>query len=137
MFLRRGWVARRAIFFAALLGSLTVAAGCSRHAAPTPASSTAPAPITTGDFPAYGHAADFSWVAGRYTRSLQFGDCAFIVFSSTPDAPWGGKIALEARADVLAGFSDGDMIVVHGDFDRNPHGRCGPAAYVVRRIEEH
>ena len=96
-----------------------------------------PAPITTGDYPAYGHAADFSWISGRFAASLRHGDCALIVFSATPNAPWGGKIALEAPVGTLAGFSDGAMIVAHGDFNRAPHGSCGSVAYVAQRVEQH
>jgi len=117
--------------------AIIVAPGCSRQQSALETSSPSPAPISTGDYPAYGHAPDYAWLAGRFSRNLASGDCAYVIFSSTTAAPWGGKIALEAAPSVLAAFSDGDMIVAHGDFDRAPAGTCGHIAYAAKRLEEH
>lgn len=124
---------------AASLAVYAVLAGCAHQTHNTAAvvTSPTPAPISTGDYPAFGHAADFGWVAGRYSRSLLHGDCAFVAFSATPTAPWGGKIAIDAPPDMLAGFADGDMVVAYGELDTLPHGDCGAVALRARRIEEH
>jgi len=93
-------------------------------------------PVTTGDYPAFGYAPDFSWIAGRLLRSAPAGLCTYVVFSSHPGAPWGGRIAL-ANAASSAAFPDGAMVVVEGEIDADALGTCGEPALVVRTIAEH
>ena len=94
-------------------------------------------PVTTGDYPAYGHAPDFSWVAGRLIRSVPAGQCTYVIFSTHRGEPWGGRIALAASADVVDLFPDGDMVVVSGSLDAAALSPCGRPALTVRTIEEH
>ena len=114
--------------------------GCTRGGSRdvgSPSTATAPPlPIATGDFPIYGHSADFSWLAGRIARSLRSGDCTYVVFSSRPGAPWGGRLALVASPASLAAFPEGDLVVVRGDLDALAYGGCGPA-YRVALLQEH
>jgi hypothetical protein len=113
--------------------------GCThRSSAQNPLSPTTPVPlpVATGDYPAYGHAADYSWVAGRLMRSLKGGGCTYVVFSLRPGAPWGGRLALAPGDDRLAALRDGDMVVALGDFDPLPGG-CGSVAYRAKSVQEH
>jgi len=120
-----------------LAAGLALLSGCTHASGVATSTSPTPAPITTGDFPAYGHAPDYSWIAGKFERSLAGGDCAYVIFSAMARAAFGGRIAIEAPNGELAGVADGDMLVVHGDFDRSPHPRCGAIAYAARRVEAH
>ena len=111
--------------------------GCSHRSGAAIGPSPTPAPITTGDFPAYGHAPDYTWIAGKFEPSLTGGACSYVIFSAMAHAPWGGRIAIEAHEGMLSGIAGGEMVVVHGDFDRALHARCGAVAYAARRIEAH
>jgi|SRR5579864_6844563 len=115
------------------------AAGCARASSGTNAepSPSPTLPIVTARFPAYGHAPDFSWIAGRLVRSLPAGQCTYVLFSTRPDEPWGGRIALSAPAELLAQYPDGDMVVVTGTLDSTTLGTCGHPAEVVRLLAEH
>ena len=70
-----------------------------------------------------GHAADFSWIAGRLERSLS---CTYLRFGSPKHAPWGGRIALGATPDQVGRLPDGDTVVVKGDLK--------PLAYGTLRV---
>jgi hypothetical protein len=108
-----------------------VSAACS-HGAVRPAFS--PLPIATGDYPAYGHAPDYSWLAGRLAQRPN--GCVYLVFAPTGRAPFGGRLALNADPSTLHALPGGDMIVAFGRFSSAPQGDCG-RGYVVARIEEH
>lgn len=120
-------------FFAGL------AAGCSR--ASTDASghpiASPTLPITVGNYPAYGHAVDFSWIAGRIVRSVPAGECTYVIFSTRAGAPWGGRIALTSQESLTELFPDGDMVVVTGVLDSKVLGTCGDPALAVKTIQEH
>lgn len=93
-----------------------------------------PLPIATGDYPTLGHAADFSWIAGRLERSLS---CTYLRFGSAKHAPWFGRVALDLSSDQITELSGGDTVVVRGDLLRLAYGTCGSPSYLVRTIEEH
>ncbi|MDQ6825042.1 MAG: hypothetical protein M3007_06215 [Candidatus Eremiobacteraeota bacterium] len=130
-------LSRLSHFCFALVAVLT---GCS-HAASngeaTSSPSTAPLPVATGDYPAYGHAPDFSWMSGSIGRSLKGGGCTYLQFSPRPGAPWGGRIALTSPKAQLGAYNSGDMIVVRGSLSSLSDGACGNIAYDVQAIEEH
>src|SRR5207253_929529 len=82
----------RALFAVMLL--FVGAGGCARASsgsgnAPSP---TQTLPITSGNYPAFGHAPDFAWVAGRLVLSSPAGQCTYVVFSTHAGEPWGGRI---------------------------------------------
>jgi len=115
------------------------ASACARGSAGTDA---APAPSTTlpivaGDYPAFGHAPDFSWVSGRIVRSSPAGQCTFVQFSTHRGEPWGGRIVLDAAASDVALFPSGDMVVVTGSLDDRVLSACGEPALKIRTIQEH
>ena len=93
-----------------------------------------PLPVATGDYPAFGHAPDFSWIAGRLEHSIA---CTYIVFDHTRRAPWGGRLPLIDAASLTQPLPSGDTVIVKGDFDRLGAGVCGTPAYAVRLVEEH
>jgi len=115
------------------------AAGCQRASggadvAPSPASTL---PVSTGDYPAYGHAPDFSWIAGKLVRSSPAGQCTFLMFATRRGQPWGGRIALSAASGAAERFPTGDMVVVTGSLDTRVPSACGQPALTVKTIEEH
>jgi len=118
----------------ALLAMLAIGACSSlvKHAAQELAAT--PLPIATGDYPMLGHAADFSWIAGRLEHSLS---CTYLRFGSPKHAPWGGRIALGAAPDQVGQLPDGDTVVVKGDLTPLAYGTCGSPSYLMRSIEEH
>lgn len=106
---------------------------CSGSARPTASASPSPLVVATGDYPMYGNAADFSWLAGRIERNLS---CTYLRFGNRRRSVWAGSIALvEPEAGLDAG--DGDMVVVHGRLSRLSAGVCGAPSYVVDELEEH
>ena len=98
------------------------------------AASPSPLPVATGDYPVFGHAADFSWIAGRIERSIV---CTYIVFDHTRRAPWGGRLPVVDNTSQTQPLPSGDSVIVHGDFNRLGDGACGTPAYDVRIVEEH
>ncbi|MDQ6768317.1 MAG: hypothetical protein M3Z41_10960 [Candidatus Eremiobacteraeota bacterium] len=104
-----------------------------RHGA-SGASSPLPLPIATGDYPAHGHAPDYSWIAGRVERDLV---CTYLDFGDRRRSPWGGRLALNASAEQMLELRSGDMIVVKGELTRLAYGSCGSLSFVVATIEEH
>jgi hypothetical protein len=96
--------------------------------------SPSPLPIATGDYPVYGHATDFSWIAGRVEHSI---DCTYLVFDPARRGPWAGRLPVVDIAGLTQGLPSGDTVVVKGDFDRLGAGLCGSPAYAVRVVEEH
>jgi hypothetical protein len=93
-----------------------------------------PLPVATGDYPMLGHAADFSWIAGRVERDLS---CTYLRFGSARAATWSGRIALVATSDQLAQLQAGDTLIIKGSLVPLSDGTCGPPSYVVSSIEEH
>jgi hypothetical protein len=118
------------------LASLCCGCSHSNDGAGAGAGSSPTLPVTSGDYPAFGHAADFSWIAGRLIRSSPAGQCTYVVFSSGRGGLWGGRIAL-ANASKADAFPDGDMVVVEGRLDANEPGICGQPSMILRSIEEH
>ena len=118
-----------------LLAGLAACSGSNGRAQNSPPP-TPRLPVVTGSYPVYGHAADYSWLAGRIERSLRGGLCTYVSFSRRPAPSLAGRFALVGAADLVA-YPDGDMVVVFGDIDRLPDGNCGSAAYRVARIQEH
>lgn len=93
-----------------------------------------PLPVATGDYPALGHAADFSWISGRIERDLS---CTYLRFGSPKDAPWGGRILIVAPPGSGDPFQPGDNVVLKGSITRLAFGTCGAPAFMVSGIEEH
>jgi hypothetical protein len=108
--------------------------GTGTDAAPAP---SATLPIVVGDYPAFGHAPDFSWIAGRIERSSPAGQCTYVQYSTHRGEPWGGRIALDAASSDVALFPTGDMVVVTGSLDDRALSACGEPALAVRTIAEH
>jgi hypothetical protein len=111
--------------------------GCTRASSGTGSLSAAKLPVSPGDYPAFGHAPDFSWVSGRLIRSAPAGECTYVMFSAHPGEPWGGRIALVSSADDIALFPNRDMVVVTGKLDSRALSACGEPAISVKTIEEH
>jgi hypothetical protein len=107
-------------------------AACARSA-PHPAPTRAP--LITGAYPQYGHAPDFSWVAGSVASRPD--GCVYLQFDPRHDGPWDGRIALLADPQTLAQFPGGDMVVAFGRLSSAPRGECGEAALEVTQIGEH
>lgn len=93
-----------------------------------------PLPVATGDFPTYGHAPDFSWLAGRIEHGLA---CTYIIFGAGKSASWGGRLPLEDPQGLSSSLAQGDFIIAHGELDRLGYGNCGAPSYAVRFILEH
>lgn len=93
-----------------------------------------PLPVATGDYPMYGHAADFSWLAGRIERSLA---CTYVRFGDHRRDQWDGHIALDASPEQLDELKNDDMIVIKGELVRLGDGVCGSPSFIVSTIEEH
>jgi hypothetical protein len=123
---------------ATLIAITLGASGCARasNGAGTPAPDKT-LPVTTGDFPAYGHAPDFTWVAGRIVRSAPAGECTFVIFSTRKGQPWGGRIALTSSSGEVGRYPNGDMVVVSGVLDSRMPSACGVPTLSVKSIEEH
>ena len=119
---------------------LAIAAQSCGHATGTASAGPSPSPtlpITSGIFPDFGHAPDFTWVAGRLIRSSPAGQCTYIQFSTHRDEPWGGRIALTAAGGDPAPFPTGDMVVVTGTLQSNAPSICGQPSMAIATIEEH
>jgi len=125
---------RSAVALIVLLG----VCGCARAASDAnPQAAPSPTlPIATGHYPAYGHAADYSWIAGRIVRSVPAGQCTYVVYSTHTGDAWGGRIALSSSSAVDR-YPDGDMVVVSGTLDSGALSPCGHPIERVATIEEH
>ena len=124
-------------FAAAVLIVACAACGCGNHASSVAEPSPSPSlPVTRGDYPAFGFAADFSWIAGRIVRAAPAGQCTYVKYATRPGAPWGGRLAI-VETPVADQFPDGDMVVVTGTLEDRLPTACGSPAYAVRTIEEH
>ncbi len=110
--------------------------GCARNSSPEVLGSPSPKPlpVATGAYPAYGHAADFSWLAGRLQRSVS---CTYLVFGPSARTPWAGRIPLVASPLQDDSLRQGDTVVLRGHLEPLSYGACGAPSYVVTRIEEH
>jgi hypothetical protein len=117
---------------AVLLALAFALTACSRERAAT--GSQPPLSIATGDYPMYGHAADFSWLAGRVEQHVA---CTYLRFGEPHAGPLGGQIALEATPEQLQQLRDGDTVVIKGGLLRLAYGTCGAPSYAVSTIEEH
>lgn len=93
-----------------------------------------PLAVATGDYPMYGHAADFSWLSGRVERGVA---CTYLRFGDRHAGPWGGQIPLDASPGQLSTLRDGDTVVIKGELLRLAYGTCGAPSYAVSTIEEH
>ena len=117
-----------ALALAALASCTPSTRGAAAHVSPTPL------PVATGDYPMYGYAADFSWIAGKVQRDLT---CSYLNFGDGRGTFWGGRIALSASTDQMGMLRDGDTIVAKGQLTRLAYGSCGSPSYVISSIEEH
>ena len=81
-----------------------------------------------------GHAADYSWIAGRVERDLR---CTYLRFGSPANTSWSGRIALIGSVDQLAQLQSGDTVVVKGSLLALGDGGCSSRSYLVASIEEH
>lgn len=123
-----------------LLVLIALGTGACGHATSGADAGPSPAPtlpVTTGRYPAFGHAPDFAWIAGRLIRSSPAGQCTYVIFSTGRGQPWGGRIALESSAQEIERFPDGDMVVVNGALDSGALSVCGEPVMTVKSIEEH
>jgi hypothetical protein len=91
--------------------------------------------VAVGAYPRYGHAPDFSWIAGRLAQRLN--GCTYLVIGTPTRAKPSERIALVAPPDVLAPFPAGDMVIVLGHLTSAPQGECGSPALTVEAIKEH
>ena len=96
--------------------------------------SSTPLPLVTGNYPQYGHASDFSWVAGRV--ALRPNGCAYVVFDTHHSSPYDGRVALFAQQQTLEQLHDGDMVVAL-PLPRAADDDVGSAALDVSSIGEH
>ena len=87
-----------------------------------------------GAYPHYGHAPDFTWIAGRLAQRLN--GCTYVVFGDAA-AEWHGRIPLIAPADALAQFPGGGTIVAFGHLTSAPQGECGTPAFEAATVQEH
>jgi hypothetical protein len=91
--------------------------------------------VVTGAYPRFGHAVDFSWIAGRLAQRLN--GCTYLVFgAATPTRP-SGRIAIVASAETLARFAGGAMVVARGRLTSAPQGECGSPAFDADSIGLH
>jgi hypothetical protein len=118
---------------AALCAAL-LSAACDRSA-PEPVAATARPAVITGAYPRFGHAADFSWIAGRLAQRLNC--CTYLVFNAASPTRPSGRIAVIAPPDVLARFAGGDMVVARGRLTSTPQGECGSPAFDAEAIGLH
>jgi len=116
------------------LVTATMLCACSASGRHDAAAQISPLPIATGDYPALGHAPDFSWIAGRLESDLA---CRYVRFGAAARAPWGGRIAIVAPAGIADLLQSGDTVVLHGNITPLAFGRCGAPAYLVSSVEEH
>jgi hypothetical protein len=122
-----------AVTHAVCLGVLCLLAGCTRAASPDGSSRPVPIPVATGNYPLYGYAADFSWVAGRVVQNFP---CTYLRFSPGARAPFGGVLPI----DVPAGDPRppaGVFVVARGVLERYTLDVCGTPGYRVSSLEEH
>jgi hypothetical protein len=117
-----------ALALATLASCSPATRSAARHVSPSPL------PIATGDYPMFGYAADFSWIAGKVQRDLS---CLYLNFGDSRRSLWGGRIALNASADQMDMLRNGDTIVIKGELTRLAYGSCGSPSYLVSSIEEH
>ena len=115
----------------------TSGSGAGAQPAPSPT-----LPVTIENYPPYGAAADFSWVAGRLVRSWfvahgAAGECTYVVFSTARGGPWGGRVAIFGDAATTDRFPDGDMVVVTAQTNARAPVTCGEPAVSVATIAEH
>jgi hypothetical protein len=121
----------RLSWLAAVLLALALTA-CARERTRNEVAS--PLSVATGDYPMYGHAADYSWLSGRVERDVA---CTYLHFGDRHGGSWGGQIALEASPEQLRALHDGDTVVIKGELLRLAYGACGTPSYAVSSIEEH
>jgi hypothetical protein len=123
-------------YLVAVAAGACMLAGCARNASPEILASPSPKPlpVATGAYPAYGHAADYSWLAGRLQRGLS---CTYLVFGPSARTPWAGRLPLVASPLQDDSLMQGDTVVLRGHLESLSYGACGAPSYVVSRIEEH
>jgi hypothetical protein len=124
----------RLVLAGAALCAASLCTACG-HRAPEPGASPERPAVVTGAYPRYGHAADFSWIAGRLAQRLN--GCTYLVFGTATRTRPSGRITLVAPPDVLARFPGGDMVVAFGRLTSSPQGECGTPAFAADAIEEH
>jgi hypothetical protein len=84
--------------------------------------------------PVYGHADDYSWLAGQYQITRVQGGCAYITFDPQPGAaPQGGKFVVAGKAEPAG---DGSWVILYGKPNpTDPKETCPGASYWADRLE--
>lgn len=132
----------------ALVGAALLLAGCNPTegpASPTPVPEPTPTnppptgtPGGTAAYPAFGHAADFSWIAGQVDVTRIQGGCTYIRYSEGEggDQAFLGGVGW---ADALPALTaHGAIVVVFGHFagPTEPHEQCPGRAFLVERVQD-
>ncbi len=91
--------------------------------------------ITVEVYPKYGHAEDFSWVAGELKYQPLEGGCWTLVFSQNQETDiYNGVLALENVESHK--LEDGEFVVVEGKVVGNEFSMaCPPNIYWVTNID--
>ncbi|HEY6358517.1 MAG TPA: hypothetical protein VIX35_09755 [Vicinamibacterales bacterium] len=124
----------RLVLAGAAFCAASLCAACGHHSSEPLKSPSRPLAVT-GAYPRYGHAADFSWIAGRLAQRLN--GCSYLVYDAAARTRPSRRIALVASPDALAAFPGGDMVVAFGRLTSAPQGECGSPAFAADAIEEH
>jgi hypothetical protein len=83
--------------------------------------------------PVYGHADDYSWVAGQYQKTRIQGGCIFIIFDPQAGAPQGGRFVIGGNAQPAA---DGSWVILYGKLNTTePKEMCPGTSYWADRLE--
>lgn len=144
--------------FIALVGAALLVGGCGSvngPASPTPApeptpSNPPPQPTPTlaqptataasrSPYPAFGHADDFSWLAGQVNVTLIQGGCIYVRYGGTD--PGTDQVSVQGEGWSAADpalTKDGALVVIFGHFagDTEPREMCPGRAYIVDRVQD-
>ncbi len=94
-----------------------------------------PADVPT--HPKYGHAPDFSWVAGILKFQPLEGGCWMLLFSEKPEDAdaYYGRLALEVPDQLANELQDGRFVKITGQIVREEFSMaCPPTIYEVETI---
>jgi hypothetical protein len=117
-------------------GDLVVAHGRLQSAAGTPCAGYKQMyflnKIEKAQTPLYGHADDYSWLAGQYTVTRIQGGCAFLTYDPNGNDQYNGQVSVSGD---LSAFNSGDWIILIGAINTGPHEMCPAQSYTVERAE--
>jgi hypothetical protein len=116
----------------------TTAAQPSPLGTSTPGATTATTPPATaaGTRPPrvrYGHADDYSWLAGQY---IQEGQCHMVIYDLAGADPYGGRTFVAFSGSTVP--RSGQFVTVYGNFipsDRALYPNCPESTYLVTKTE--